>query len=372
MLMSISPGILALLPDVKLGGLLTVAPLINVVLLTREIFEGMATPAQAIVVVISTLFYAFTAIAVAARLFGAEAVLFSEQAQWSELFRRPQEQRRFATLSAALFCLAVMFPAHFLLSGFLFRQLEAYGVRIEARLLVSIAESAVLFIGIPLLSARFSRVELASGFQFRLASPWAFLGALLLGLSLWPFVSELILLLHRAGLTTTSEQFQKAAQAYFEKLRGAPMTTLLALAVAPAIVEEFFFRGYLFNALAASTRPRSAVAISAIMFGAFHLLVGETFALERLLPSTLMGLVLGWVRWNSGSILPGMLLHVAHNSVLILAGLYPDSFGPLSAALEGAGHLPAVWLGSGLLGVAAGFGFCRLGRSSNHFLPNSR
>lgn len=372
MLLSISPGILSLLPNVRLSGVLTVTPLINVVLLTREIFEGTAQVGQAVIVVVSTLFYACTAIAIAARLFGAEAVLFSEQGPWSDLFRRPREPRPIASLSAALFCLAVMFPAHFVLSGFLARQMESFGVRIDARLAISIAESAVLFVGVPMLSALFSRVDLISGFQLRRASPWAVLGALLLGLSLWPFVGELILILHRAGLTTTSEELQKAAQAYFEKLRGAPVATFLALAVAPAIVEELFFRGYLFNAISASARPRSVIAISAIMFGAFHLLVGETFAIERLLPSTLMGLVLGWVRWKSGSVFPGMLLHVAHNCILLLVGLYPGAFGQLSLAMEGLGHVPAIWLGAGAIGAGVGTGLIWIGRSSNHFLPKSR
>jgi ABC-2 type transport system permease protein/sodium transport system permease protein len=372
MLLSISPGILSLLPNVRLSGLLSVTPLINVVLLTREIFEGTAQVGQAVIVVVSTVFYAFTAIAVAARLFGAEAVLFSEQGQWSDLLRRPREPRPVASLSAALFCLAVMFPAHFVLSGFLSRQMENLGVRIDVRLAVSIAESVILFVGIPMLSGLFSRVTVASGFQFRRASPWAFLGAILLGLSLWPFVSELILVLNRAGLTTTSDELQKAAQAYFEKLRGAPIATLLALAVAPAIVEEMFFRGYLFNALSASARPRGVIAISAIMFGAFHLLVGETFAIERLLPSTLMGLVLGWVRWRSGSVFPGMLLHAAHNCILVSVGLYPGAFGPLSLAMEGVGHVPAIWLGSGAIGAAVGTALIWIVRSSNHFLPKSR
>jgi len=79
------------------------------------------------------------------------------------------------------------------------------------------------------------------------------------------------------------------------------------------------------------------------------------FAAERLLPSALMGVALGWVRWRTGSIWPCVLLHVAHNSLLVSAGLFPDLLGPEVA--EGTGHLPpTLLLGAvplALIGAAA-------------------
>src|SRR5205085_2611692 len=99
--------------------LVSIVPLLNIVLLTREVLEGTATLAIALLVVAATLVYALAAIALAARIFGAEAVLYNEQASWSDLFRRPPLSRPTPTISAALFCLAIMFPISFVLIALL-------------------------------------------------------------------------------------------------------------------------------------------------------------------------------------------------------------------------------------------------------------
>jgi ABC-2 type transport system permease protein/sodium transport system permease protein len=88
MLVSLAPALLGLMPGLDLTGPLAVVPLLNIVLLSRDLFEGNARLGPALVVVGSTLAYAFLAIAVAARIFGAEAVLYSESGGLRNLFRR--------------------------------------------------------------------------------------------------------------------------------------------------------------------------------------------------------------------------------------------------------------------------------------------
>jgi ABC-2 type transport system permease protein/sodium transport system permease protein len=313
----------ALLPDLKLGGLLDVTPLLNIVLLAKEIFEGVARPRDILIVVLSTLFYTFAAITVAARIFGAEAVLYSDQGHWSDLFRRPKIERQMPTLSAGLLCLAVMFPAFFCISGGMF-QLD---LPIKSKLLLVVPVSFLLFVGIPYLSARMSNVNLRSAFQLRPTNLRFWLGALLLGLSLWPFVMELMFQMQHLGLTSLSAKAREALAEQMKQLPELPpLLVLLAYAVTPAVVEELFFRGYLFNALAAGNRPRNAIIISAVLFGIFHVLVHDSLMLERAVPTTLLGLILGWVRWRSGSVWPGMLLHVGHNSLVISIAFMPQFY----------------------------------------------
>jgi ABC-2 type transport system permease protein/sodium transport system permease protein len=88
MVVALIPGMLSLSPAVRLQGPLLVVPLLNVVLLARDLFEGTARAGPAAVVVLTTLLYALAAVALAARVFGAEAVLYSQQGRWSDLFRR--------------------------------------------------------------------------------------------------------------------------------------------------------------------------------------------------------------------------------------------------------------------------------------------
>ena len=88
MLLSFVPGMMGMMPGLKLEHFMLV-PLLNIVLLSRDLLEGGANPAAAAVIIASTICYALAAIAVAARFFGSEAVLYNTQNSWAELWRRP-------------------------------------------------------------------------------------------------------------------------------------------------------------------------------------------------------------------------------------------------------------------------------------------
>jgi ABC-2 type transport system permease protein/sodium transport system permease protein len=88
MVLSLLPGVVGLMPGLPLSGPLTVVPLLNIVLLARDLLGGRADPVNAVVVVISTAVYAVAAVALAAQVFGAEAVLYGEAGGWRALLRR--------------------------------------------------------------------------------------------------------------------------------------------------------------------------------------------------------------------------------------------------------------------------------------------
>ena len=88
---------------------------------------------------------------------------------------------------------------------------------------------------------------------------------------------------------------------------------ILAVAVMPGIWEEIAFRGIIQTTLTKATGQREALILTAFLFGIIH---GAWFSLPYLV---LIGLVLGWLRQRSGSLLPGMALHFTHNLAVILA-----------------------------------------------------
>ena len=54
-----------------------------------------------------------------------------------------------------------------------------------------------------------------------------------------------------------------------------------------------------------------------------------------------MGIVLGIVFERSGSVLPGMLLHVIHNGLLILVSEFESELTQLGIGISERQHLPA-------------------------------
>ena len=129
---------------------------------------------------------------------------------------------------------------------------------------------------------------------------------------------------------------------------------LAVFALTPAVIEELCFRGYLFSALQGALSPRRTILLTAVLFGLFHVLTGNALLIERFLPSTLMGLVIGWVAYRTGSVLPGIIIHFVHNGLLNMVLYYQDRLSFLGQGFDNQAHLPLHWLAIAGLLVAVG------------------
>jgi sodium transport system permease protein len=351
MLISLAPGMLALMPDVELSGLLLVTPLANIVLLGRDMFALKASGMATAIVVSSTLLYAAAAIALAARIFGAESVLYNTQSGWSDLFRRPRERQTAPTVTSAFACLALMFPAYFLFFNLLGRASE----NIVAQLALGVAMTAIVFGGIPLAVCRARRVPIAPAFRLPSSAPAVSLAVALVGLSFWTLSHETVLFLKHWRDVTLDPRLVTAVNEYIARLRTLPApVVVLCMALVPAFFEEAFFRGYLFAALASRTTATATIVATAIGFGLFHVINPSQMASERFVSTTLIGLVLGFVRWRTGSVLPGIVLHTLHNGLVILLAYYEPELTRARIAISETEHLPAGWIAAGAAAVCAG------------------
>ena len=100
-------------------------------------------------------------------------------------------------------------------------------------------------------------------------------------------------------------------------------------------------------------RPWPVIAATAALFGLFHIFSPVGLTPERLLTTGLMGIVLGWVRWRSGSVVPGILLHALHNTSIVLLGYYQPRL-EAGGWLAGGEKMPAKWLIASAAGAAMG------------------
>jgi ABC-2 type transport system permease protein/sodium transport system permease protein len=359
-LLALAPGFMSLLPGLKLQGLLAIAPLANIVLLARDVLQHTSAkptiePLAAGTAVITTALYALAALGLAAKIFGSDSVLYGSQGSWSDFFRRPAEPQSVATLPQAAMAVAILYPAFFLASGYIGQLQQA---SLQTQLLYSAFGTVLVFLCIPLVQLSWSHVSLVSGLQLRAPPVLSVVGCLLLGLSLWPFAHELIVISQKIGFSTLSpEQMQELVSKLPDRTAALASVSfaivLLAYAIAPAVCEEVFFRGLLQNALLQRLPSWGAILISAAVFGVFHISVGGLFIIERVFSSALLGVVLGWVCYRTRSIWPGIVLHVVHNGLLVTMARYKDEIqqNSLIKSLEwntqGETHLPA-----GLLVIA--------------------
>ncbi|MCO6458519.1 MAG: CPBP family intramembrane metalloprotease, partial [Pirellulaceae bacterium] len=197
---------------------------------------------------------------------------------------------------------------------------------------------------------------------FRLGGPplLALPAALLLGLTLWPLIEELFLLTRWLGLDTIDPTKLQGVETLLAQWRRLPpWWILLCLAATPAVFEELFFRGYLFTALGTRFKPRDTILLSALLFGLFHVVTTSTLAVERLLPSMTLGLILGWLCWRTRSVWPGVLLHACHNGLLLMVAYYRRELEAWGLGDAG-DHLPWHWLALSGLGLLIGAALIQL------------
>jgi sodium transport system permease protein len=83
----------------------------------------------------------------------------------------------------------------------------------------------------------------------------------------------------------------------------------LVIGLTPAVCEETMFRGLVLSGLR-KWGKWPAILTSAFLFALAHA------SIYRLLPTLLLGIVLGFVVWRTGSILCGIIIHMLNNGLM--------------------------------------------------------
>jgi hypothetical protein len=126
------------------------------------------------------------------------------------------------------------------------------------------------------------------------------------------------------------------------------LVALLVAAVAPALGEEMLFRGVLQPQLQKlfGNNAHIGIWVTAILFSAIHLQFVGFF------PRMLLGALLGYLLWWSGSLWLPILIHFVFNGTQVVgAYLYPEEVQIAMDSTEI--EMPALWaVGLSLVGVA--------------------
>jgi ABC-type Na+ efflux pump permease subunit len=160
MMLALIPAVVGVLPGAELKGPLLIMPVTNIVILTRELFMGQIDRMAILWVSMSTCLYAGAAVAVAAKLFGQEAVLFSDSASFRALFRRrffkPADE---PSVAQAFLLMAAVYSLNFFIQQTLLKSGVVPGT---AAHLAGVALTLVLlFAALPIAAAVFMRVRVA-------------------------------------------------------------------------------------------------------------------------------------------------------------------------------------------------------------------
>ncbi len=233
---------------------------------------------------------------------------------------------------------------------------------LKAGLLTTLAGVELLLIAAPaIVFAQIGRYRIAETFSFRNASPAWYLGAALIAVGVLPWMFALVGAQYKVW--PPDPQASQAMEKLFRPaLDSNPWVTILGVGLLAGVCEELLYRGPLQAALMQKTRPWTALWIGGFLFAAAHV---EPSGIPY---RTLLGVLLGWMVWRSGSIFPAMLAHMLIDSVnLGLAKWAPKGtlWDPELAIRAGGATTPMVWqqLAIGTALFVLGWALCRLGNS---------
>lgn len=372
-ILSLGPGLMAMAPGISLDGINAVVPMVNILLLARDVINNEVILVPSFVAVISTLVYTYLAICLAARIFGSDSILYSGDGSLVEMFQRPTRTNLVVPLAATLFCLVMLFPLNFLSIGFLGRLPAETTAELSFRYVMMGVFTCLAFMILPALVARHQKTGFAGGFGLRRPRVVFLLAAVLLGISLWPLVMTMTEGWHAAyGLLFGSEKQEQWHAKLIEttseqvaRIRMVPpLVILFAFSVIPAVCEEWFFRGMLLRSLLKWNSVWKSILISALVFGSFHVLSNSVIALDRLLPSTLIGVMLGYLAFKSNSIWPGVILHSLNNGIVVFLAYYQPTLSDYSWFPGEDESIPVAWALVGLAVATTGILLTRFTASS--------
>ena len=176
--------------------------------------------------------------------------------------------------------------------GHIFKNIEFMKWALVAGYLLII----VLFFGKGYVKLSFGRIEKPR--------VWPAVGMSVLIAASQAFVLFSALSLLDVDLLYQGEELERRQQ-FFSGIAGA-----LNACIFGPIMEEICFRGLILDGLLKTRcRPWLAILISALLFALLHGL-GANFV-----TAMLFGILVGWLYWRTGSIIPGIIIHITNNSL---------------------------------------------------------
>ena len=300
--------ILPMTPAVELNMGNSLIPVTGVMLLLRSVLEGNFWQAWVYVVPVAvvTLACCLLAIRWAIDQFNSESVLFRESERldmglW--LRHLVHDRRPTPTVAAAVFCGVMILVIRFFMS-FAVPEMSGFGDFAMMAIVTQLVVIAAPALAMTMLFTSSPRQTLLLKRPAWLTVP----AAAALAVVAHPAVYGLQVAISR--LYPVSEEVASALEGILE---GAPSfwQLILVVSVAPAICEELAFRGFILSGFRHLGHKWRAIVYSSLFFGFSHAL------LQQSMVACILGVLIGFLAVQTGSILPGMVFHMVHNALAV-------------------------------------------------------
>lgn len=306
MLVVMFVGYIGFIPNIELTQTMAMVPVANICLLIKNMLLFKVDYAAIAMVLLINVAYAVIAIMFLSKIYDSEAILFSDGRAGLQLFEKRSNLKKggVPTVSDVWFVVAVTILL-VLYAGSLLQ--IKYG-------LAGVFGTQVILLAVPLFLVIYTKRDVKKTYGFAGTKAANYLGGAVLIVGAY-----MVNLVIAVGLSALFPESAGNVETVFaDILSGNVLAVLLVIALAPAVCEEMLFRGVILHSLQARYRMPSAIAITAILFGLYHM------SLIKFIPTGLLGMLLCIVVWKTGSIYPAMLMHFINNAISVIISCYPE------------------------------------------------
>ncbi|MFO0942553.1 MAG: ABC transporter permease subunit [Pirellulales bacterium] len=312
MLLALTPGVTSLMAGIEFTPVLATVPLVNIVLLAREVLQGDSSWSTAVVTLVCNCVYAMASLTIASRLFGASAAVQGSQGSWRDWLTRAHRPSNYAAVDQMALLLATLFPVHFVCTSIMSR--SSGSTPIQESMLGEAVVTWIVAVLLPFFITWYQRIGWTSAFRLNSIVwtnwRWAALSIPLLSIGVWVIQHEITAMVFQGGMSYVSQERMLNNALFEANFRDIPIwVNFLSNVVTPAICLELLFRGFAISSLHRLSAI-SAIVISSLLFSLFDMLASHVLSLDRFLPTLAVGLVLGWLSIRTSSIMPGIIIRL--------------------------------------------------------------
>jgi len=323
------PAMAAILPGIELSQGLAFVPVMNVALLFKAMMVGDFDPALIITVWLSTAVYAALALRWATSILSNEESLLSETkvSPLTSLFSRGKKSYKTNGEAGPV--------DSFILYAIAIALLFLIGVPAQmSNLIRGLAITEIFLVLLPpFLFVKQMKLNIKSTFRLKAPRLSGLLVMIPLTISGFFLITQFQVVFFKVfGLPF---EYIESMQGILNTFKGlGPILGFAAIALLPAICEEFLFRGYILDGLTRGWGPVAGIIVSGVLFGAFHM------DPNRLVSASILGIIFAMMVWRGDSLFYGITGHLVNNGIAFAIFIIGET--PFTSRFFGENYAP-IW-----------------------------
>jgi sodium transport system permease protein len=299
-------SMISFLPAFDLNNGLALIPIINIALLFKEIMLQQMQLSHFLLTIGSTVFLDIIAIYLTIRLFNTESVLFRTEEESVSLKSMREHKRAFFTpYFGLIYYIAAMAAFYYL--GFSWQKHDMVNGILQTQLIL-------IFLPVMLI-LRILKQNQKEVLRLKPTKPVNYLLVILMAFPMFVISTSIAQLVNL--IYPFPPEYLKTMNGLMNIGHLPLYKIIMLIALLPAICEETMFRGFIMR-FYENYGKWTAIIITALLFGLFHL------DMYRMLPVTILGIWLGYLVMQTGSIHMSMLAHFLNNGTAVVVSYLID------------------------------------------------